>query len=74
MHNPDCTHGGPHAYSECRDRYAQPLKMIEPPAPAGLITDEQIAAAVRIEDEGIKLLLAAAGNVLKADEPAAPAQ
>jgi hypothetical protein len=29
VHNPDCTHGGSHAYSACRDRQNQPLKMLE---------------------------------------------
>jgi hypothetical protein len=31
IHNPDCTNGGAHAYSACRDRYNQPLKMVEVP-------------------------------------------
>lgn len=30
-HNPECTHGGAHAYSACRDRSNQPLKMLEDP-------------------------------------------
>lgn len=30
-HNPDCTHGGAHAYSACRNSQNQPLKMLEDP-------------------------------------------
>lgn len=28
-HNPECTHGYSHSYSECRNRYGTSLKMLE---------------------------------------------
>ena len=30
-HNPECTHGGAHGPSECRDRFARHLKPLEDP-------------------------------------------
>ena len=33
-HNPECTHGGAHGPSECRDRYARHLKPLEDPISA----------------------------------------
>ena len=33
LHNPECTNGGAHAYTACRDRFNQPLRMIEVPDP-----------------------------------------
>jgi hypothetical protein len=70
-HNPDCVHGAAHAYSACRDRYNTPLKMVSDPEPVNAQVADAVVAA---GDDALKLLLAAAGNVIKADEPAAPAQ
>lgn len=64
-HNPDCTHGAAHAYSACRDRYNTPLKMVADPEP---VHAEVAETVVEASDEALKLLLAAAGNVVKADE------
>lgn len=47
LHNPECTHGGPHAYSACRDPWNQPLVMIEVPDPTPAEPDADIEAAAR---------------------------
>jgi hypothetical protein len=70
MHNPLCLHGGAHAPSECRDRWNQPLAQIEASVPVSQVAE----IAVEVGDEALKLTPAAAGNVLKDDELAAPAQ
>jgi hypothetical protein len=67
QHNPDCVHGAAHAYTACRDRHNVPLKMVPDPEPANV---EIAATAVETGDNALKLLLAAAGNVIKADESA----
>lgn len=78
-HNPDCTHGGAHAYTDCRDRSGVRLPMIESPQDASAEPEPSQTAQVaetivQTEDDALKLLLAAAGNVLKADEPQPLAQ
>jgi hypothetical protein len=65
QHNPDCTHGAAHSYSDCRDRYNTPLKMVADPEP---VHQDIAETAVEATDETLKLLLAAAGNVVAADE------
>ena len=43
-HNPECTHGGAHGPSECRDRYARHLKPIEDAPGATPVAHDPISA------------------------------
>jgi hypothetical protein len=73
VHNPECTNGGAHAYSACRDRYNRPLKMLEVPDSAENLpsTVETVDPKVKADLEALKVAFGGLVADLGAHDPQA---